>query len=558
MVRRLALLAAVLPFLTLAAKAQESPGNPPVRIMKKADPNEKADGTMGPAAKAAMENGPLPMSADDVAAKAAADRDRENAKSPFRGPLAPAQPGGAAQPLAPVQPGFAEIAGFNTLGLNDTSTTPSDSTGAIGPTRYIQLVNQKAGIFNRTTAALINSGTLNTLADVPSTVRSFDPQIIWDATTQRFYYVMDSVFSNTDNRLAFGFSKTADPSNLSTDFCHYLILFEHLFPDYPKLGQSEFFSIIGWNLFKEDITSDTGHRFVESALFAAAKPPGGSGCPGDFARGETPALRDSGGLYVFTPVPANQIDPYPTGYAVARNLSMPSARLWFFSVTQKPDGFPEFGPARLLAVPLYEIPPSASQPLFTQVLDTLDARNTQAVQSIDPSLGKFAFWTQHTVRQGNQSVVQWYEIDPVPDTPVVLHSGVVGGAPGTFAFNAAISPDRAATPSAFGDSFVIQYNSSSLSGNEFPSIHAASGANGTLDSIFVVAEGLNPYRDFSCTNPNKPKPCRWGDYSAAAPDPSPSLLSASRGVVWGTNQYSRVFPVEPGAVWSTRIFAVAP
>ena len=109
MVRRLALLAAVLPFLTLAAKAQESPGNPPVRIMKKADPNEKADGTMGPAAKAAMENGPLPMSADDVAAKAAADRDRENAKSPFRGPSLRRSPGGQLNPSLRSSPGSPKL-----------------------------------------------------------------------------------------------------------------------------------------------------------------------------------------------------------------------------------------------------------------------------------------------------------------------------------------------------------------------------------------------------------------------------------------------------------------
>jgi hypothetical protein len=57
--------------------------------------------------------------------------------------------------------------------------------------------------------------------------------------------------------------------------------------DFPKLGDSEFFTII----------------------------------------------RDSNGALVVTPVPANQIDTNAIGYVVARNGSTPSDKLWFFSVT---------------------------------------------------------------------------------------------------------------------------------------------------------------------------------------------------------------------------------
>ena len=80
-VRWLAVLAAaaVLPFLTLATKAQESPEFP-VPILKKADPNERGKGTLGPAAKAAIVHGPLPFSNADVAAKTAADRERDEAE----------------------------------------------------------------------------------------------------------------------------------------------------------------------------------------------------------------------------------------------------------------------------------------------------------------------------------------------------------------------------------------------------------------------------------------------------------------------------------------------
>jgi hypothetical protein len=43
------------------------------------------------------------------------------------------------------------------------------------------------------------------------------------------------VYSAIDNRLVFGFSKTASPSSVA-DFCKYVIEFSSRFPDYPKPG----------------------------------------------------------------------------------------------------------------------------------------------------------------------------------------------------------------------------------------------------------------------------------------------------------------------------------
>jgi hypothetical protein len=67
-----------------------------------ANPREQGDGTMSPAARAAIERGPLPASADDVAAKAAANAASDEAAragklvAPDCADLAPA--GGPAPP----------------------------------------------------------------------------------------------------------------------------------------------------------------------------------------------------------------------------------------------------------------------------------------------------------------------------------------------------------------------------------------------------------------------------------------------------------------------------
>ena len=538
--------------LSPTAQAQDNLGVGDATIAE-ADPRERGDGTMGPAAAAALLRGPLPTSAADVSLKAAANRARRDAMR--SGLLRRAIPseliaaGGAAwTPKAPVI-----VGGHNFAGQSGMTRSPPDTTGAIGPFRYVQLVNSEVAIYNRNNHAVISSGTLNELAKVGAGVNSFDPQVLWDPTTRRFYYVMDSIFSATDNRLSWGFSKTAKPNNVTSAWCHYTLKYGTPFPDYPKLGDSKFFIIIGVNTFNPN--------FIGSDIIGISKPPAGTTCPkaNTFLRRIKKNLRDSNNFQVFTPVPANQIDTFNKGYVVARNGGLPSSQLWFYTVSRDAStGKPKIENARGVTVANYTVPANADQPTFTQVLDTLDARPTQAVQAINPgrSNNPFSFWTQHTIASGSVSAVRWYEINPKPATPVLLRSGTISAA-NTFIFNAAISPDRRVdgATKTFGQSFVINYNASSDTNNINPRILAASSVNGGAVATKLIRNGVGPYRDFTC--PKAGNLCRWGDYSAATPDPKPA--TAGRGVVWGTNQFSGVNnPPANGVNWRTRIFAVRP
>src|ERR671916_462 len=73
-------------------------------------------------------------------------------------------------------------------GIRDQRVAPSDSTGAIGPTRYIELINVRYAIYARTSNRPIGTGTLNELVGEPPPpppgenkgVEVFDPQVIWD------------------------------------------------------------------------------------------------------------------------------------------------------------------------------------------------------------------------------------------------------------------------------------------------------------------------------------------------------------------------------------------
>lgn len=537
-----------------------------VGTIEAADPTVQGDRAMGAAAAARKNFGTRWLPAD-MELKAAADR--AHAEAVRSGVLRPSNrtepdAAGAAASRAPAvvcpPPGLSCL-NFEGLAGDtpDTGGTPPDNEGAIGPTRYIQTINSAVAIFNRTTEALIDSGSLNQLAGVAGSVITFDPQIIWDPTTNRFYYTMDAIFSATNNKLPFGFSKTASPGNVTTDWCHYQFNYGTPFPDYPKLGDSTHFIIIGVNVFANN---DTG-GYVGSDIVAIGKPANGAitTCPAasTLKKDKKANLKDTSNNQVFTPVPSNQIDNNPTGFVVTRPLGLPATKLWFFNVTKDGTGAPVFGNARGVTVTSYTLPPNATQPTFGQVLDTLDARNTQAVQAINPGRAGpiHSFWTQHTIKSGNFSAVRWYEIDPAPATPVVLQTGNIARA-NSFQFNAAISPDRKKSNAAvaFGDSFVIQYNESSSLSSIAPRIVARSSASGgALSGPVVIKPGVGPYRDFSC--PSSGDVCRWGDYAAATPDPRPTTTAT--GMVWGTNQFSGVLSPPVGdANWRTEIFALQP
>ena len=473
------------------------------------DPNR---GTLSVAARRAIHRGYLvPNQARYDRQKARLTRraeSREALTAPVRGPLAPSI-----------------ISGRSWQGINSTNVTPPDETSAVGTTRYIELVNVKFAIYNKTSNSPISTGTINSLVGASSTDDVFDVQIIWDPTTSRFYYAADDVVSSSNNRVAFGFSKTASPSS-AADFCKYSAGFGANFPDYPKLGDSQFFVMIGSNVFSG------GGSFLGSDLLAISKPPAGASCPAasTFKVDDAPLMTDAT-TKAFTPVAANEIDTKATGFAVARPRPLPATRLSLFKVTKDATtGNPVIqSTGTPVTVPAYNLPSNAPQKGSINKIDTSDARQTQAVAAVDPAhASKFAIWTQHTIDVGGRAAVRWYEIDPVAHA--LLQSGTASN-PSLFQFNGAISPNRQVNGAtlAGGNAMVLNYNSSSSAA--FPGIRMVSKfATGAQSAPVVVKNSPGPLSGFDCDLATQL--CRWGDYAAATPDPS----TANR--IWQVSQFA--------------------
>lgn len=517
----------VLAFGTASPVVAGAEPRPPLRLAAMSDVPADADPT---AAQVQAAGEPMPF---DRAAL-------EQAKA------APA-PAASTETVAGTSEAPAVIRSFE--GVSDASLSPSDSTGAVGTTRYIELVNARFGIYTKTSDAPIATGTLEALGGVAASHLVFDPQIIWDPTTNRFYYAMVDAVNIATNLLLVGYSKTASPSS-AADWCKYNLNYGSIVPDYPKLGDTAAHTVVGINAF------NAANAFVGSDIVTISKPPAGTGCPpvSSFTINQRTDIQTSSGAAAFTPVPANQTDTNTVGWVVARPGVVPASSIQLFRVTDGPGASATIqGPrGTALAVPSYNVPINAPQQGSSRRLDTSDTRMTQAVSGIDPvRANKVGLWTQHTTSGGAGAEVRWYEINPV--APALLQSGRVTS-PSRFTFNGAISPDRAVagTNKRFGGNMAITFNQSSATSRVTIGVASKVGTAAPSAPMTVVAM-TGPYADFTC--PGGSDVCRWGDYAGATPDPNPPAGAAGR--VWATNQYG--VPGGTGtANWRTRNIAVRP
>jgi hypothetical protein len=499
--------------------------------------------------------GYLPLHAREYAlAKAAA-----NAKAGLGSSRSRPKPGGGGGPTIFNPPNVAPS--FD--GTYQSGVTPPDTTGAIGPDRYIETVNTKYAIYGRT-GSLLNSGSLSALTGISGGLFGYnlsDPQMMWDAKTSRFYYsavYYDFFFSSTG--LAVGWSKTATPTS-SSDFCQYAIDFGGELPDYPKLGDSSDFLLYGYNLYGNFASTYDGSGFV-----TVNKPPAGSTCAptSAFSVNTSGVLHNADGSLAATPVPANLVDDTNgAGYVIANadltDLTAHPSGADFASVyavtTNGTDtnGLPipsMTGPTNV-SLPTYAMPANAPQQGSPYLLDTLDGRFEAAVAATDPGQGgKTALWTAHAVFGGAGTEERWYEIDPGAGS--LLQSGAATNS-SLFIWNGAISPDRAnnGTTGSFGDSMAMSVSTSSA--DTFPAIGFLwkKGAN-SQSALTSLVQATGPNVDSSCSSTT---PCRWGDYSGASPDPAPA---GTTGTVWLANQYNVASSTTSDTDWRTRMFGVKP
>ena len=305
---------------------------------------------------------------------------------------------------------------FNNLdspGLSQLTVAPPDSTGAIGPNNYVEMVNQQIGVYSRS-LDLISSTDNGSFTGAGASLTVTDPQIQWDGQSGHWLYTALGVATGA-NMLIFGWSKTSDPSDLTNGWCRFGTSTGNRLEDYPKLGHDDNFISIGTNEYDDS----TNFTFLTANIFVIRKPAAGdTSCSVDtvlYVADAAHPLHNADGSIAFTPVPTNTADSSAVGYIVAAHSpvdgigsSAPKIMVWHWALVGGSPGLVSDGD---VAVPTFDIPAPVPQPGTSDTLDSLDARLTQAVAVSDPGAGGAkGIWTQHTVAgPGGRSIVRWYE-----------------------------------------------------------------------------------------------------------------------------------------------------
>ncbi len=428
--------------------------------------------------------------------------------------------------------------GLNQPGMASSGTvTPPDSTGAIGPNNYVEFDNSNIAVYDRS-LNFISTTTLASLAGQAPSVPLCDPQVQWDPTANRWLFAyLYCNLSSSVQRLVLGWSATSDPHNLvgcpastpgCTGWCVFALITDpHLF-DYPKLGHNSNFLIVGGNLYDETNPSPNPPFTSAQVVWTHLPSNGDTSCTVPNSVGVTALGMTNGdnATPTFTPVPVNADSSAANGYIVSAydpsgsngGAPLPKSKL---AVLHLDSGGTLHKDADV-PVSTYNTPPSAAQSGTADLLDTLDARLTQAVG--DPTTG---IWTQHTVLNGGVSKVTWYELALSGPSLTLTQQGDITGAAGEYIFNAAISPNLGA------DGAAIFYNRSSAT------IHPliAARVRGSATPLGTMAPGELVLATSAAA-----------DTSGASPDPVQPFA------VWGTNEFNTASGTNPA--WRNQNFAV--
>ncbi|OGO50794.1 MAG: hypothetical protein A2148_03695 [Chloroflexi bacterium RBG_16_68_14] len=439
---------------------------------------------------------------------------------------------------------FEGLSDDDNIDLTTWSTWPADSQLAVGPDHVFEVVNIVGRIYDK------NGNTLDSFAlidffDVPDGYIDFDPKVIYDAFTGRWFASYVSIFDDElgpdEALLHVAISQTSDPTDA---WNLYTQPYEDVFPDYPGIG----------------ITND---KFTISAdLYDIDGPPGfiGPGCQPEvgFCGQETIVIEKadvvaglpavSVDIAYFDPAlretvrPAHSLSPINDQYLVTFSTSAPDL-LTMLRVTGTPSegNVTEFIAANLTILPQEVPPPSITAGDADCIIFTENLGPPPCIESSDRRALE-AIWRNDRLWLGasaaclppgdetTRSCAHLIELN-TSGAPSVVQD-IMYGAPGNYYSFPALRTDAA------GNLYVVVAHTN-------PSIFAEARVTGRL-----AGDPPNTLADSALLRAGEVvhDSGRWGDYLGAAVDPSQPLC------VWVVGQFAKD---TEGADWGTQIAALS-
>ncbi len=390
--------------------------------------------------------------------------------------------------------------------LVDSPFVPPDCNGAAGPNHFVELINGRFSVYDKTTGSRLQ--TLTDFGFWNAAGLSFgagifisDPRLVYDPTIQRWIAASIDFNPNilSSNRFLLAISASSAPTGSWTGLAFVADPVTRQFADFPTLGVDGNGVYLGANMF-----NSAGNNI---GVLLASIPKAGLLAP-------VPTItnRTSSGVMSLSSrgvvlQPAVSYEPPIGGEPVLSVLdlgydSQPHSNLVSFAVLNAAGpGAATFTSSTNLLVAPYTIPLPPLQPDGTSNLDADDARIGATVYQVG-----YALYAVHCIEVSGRTAIRWYQINAT--NHALLQSGTITD-PNLNLFYPSIAANTNGT-------VVIGCNGSSLS--TFISCYAVVGetVNGvtTFGNLLLLKAGVASYHNPATGD------SRWGDYSATSVDPS--------------------------------------
>ncbi|HET9079749.1 MAG TPA: hypothetical protein VFO01_04440 [Trebonia sp.] len=398
------------------------------------------------------------------------------------------------------------LSGQISLFGSDQAVQPPDTQVAAGPGAVFEATNDSLSVWSKT-GSLLTAADANTFFGVAPGYTFTDPRVLYDAQSGRWILSGLSFDSASDSQTLLAVSATSDPTG--EWFTYTVQSNAGVISDQPMVGVCDDKVVMSWNNF--DASGFTGSQTMvlqKSALVGGA----------------IPASTSFTSATEFRLVPAQALSSTSTCWMTVNKAdsalygSSTSPTLGVIAVT----GTPSAGNVTMTETDLAlssatSLPPEPRQPSGTTNDTAIDDRLLSAVWQ------NGVLWTSATdacTPSGDTTTrdcLRLWKVDTSSASPSLLLDTDLSEK-GVDLYYPAVSLDSS------GDLFV-SYSASSAT--LYPGVYAAispSTAPGAFGAPVTVAKGLQSYAGGSNA--------RWGDYSAAAPDPS------LPGAVWVAGEYA--------------------
>ncbi|MEL6330710.1 MAG: DVUA0089 family protein [Planctomycetota bacterium] len=382
---------------------------------------------------------------------------------------------------------------FETANRLQSFFIPPDTNAAIGPDHVAQLINGFYGVYTRD-GALLTSSSLNGFwqAAGASTSSSFDPRIVYDPPTGRFYAVAVDQARSVNSGILVGVSRSSNPLDGWDGFRIDADSNNLQWADFPSLGIDADGIYVGANMFAVSSAPFNINFWVFPKASLLATFPSISG----FTAFEELSPNDVGSILQ----PVVDLDGSGLPLPVASNFNTP-AGFQRLSTVGGSIFSPSISGTAFISGAAFPTPLDAPQ-LNGPVVDTGDTRF-----SGNTVLQQGNLWAVQSVNVNGRVAIRWLRIDPNNGT--LRESGLITDPVRNYSYPS-IAVNR------FGD---IVIGCSGLSSSEFISSYAFTGSfNGSSTSFgppILLRAGLGSYSRTDSVGRN-----RWGDYSSTVIDPT--------------------------------------